>query len=89
MYATFSRFEIQLTKAHAESAGHAGECDAAVAALSKAPAIARQLRKLDPDAVRAELRGYGAWDEGELADHGQNLQRVLWLAAGSVTWEDV
>jgi hypothetical protein len=34
------------------------------------------------------LKQYGARDEAELADHEQNLQRLLWLAAGSVTEGD-
>ena len=27
----------------------------------------------------AMLRGYGAWDETELADHDANLDRLVWL----------
>jgi hypothetical protein len=26
------------------------------------------------------LRGYGAWDDDELADHDKNLNRLVWLA---------
>jgi hypothetical protein len=41
------------------------------------------------DRCRAELRRtlkeYGAWDATELADHDQNLQRILWLAAGDIS----
>ena len=28
---------------------------------------------------RAMLRGYGAWDDEELADHDENLNRLVWL----------
>lgn len=28
----------------------------------------------------AYLRGYGAWDDAELADHDTNLSRLVWLA---------
>lgn len=28
---------------------------------------------------RAYLRGYGAWDDAELADHDANLNRLVWL----------
>jgi hypothetical protein len=31
------------------------------------------------------LKEYGAWDRQELADHDQNLQRILWLAACDIT----
>lgn len=78
------RINLQITRAQAASASHQGQCDADVLALSKVPVIARQLRKLDPKLVAEELRGYGAWDETELTDHQQNLQRLLWLAAGDI-----
>jgi hypothetical protein len=86
MYWTSSsgRIELNLTKAQALSASHQGPCDADVLALSQAPAIRRQLSRLAPEALAAELRGYGAWEEIELADHAQNLQRVLWLACGDI-----
>jgi hypothetical protein len=87
MYALFNRFEIRMTLAQARSASHPGQCDADVAALARAPGIRRQLDALDPAHVRAELSEYGAWDDAELADHEQNLQRVLWLAAGNIAEE--
>jgi hypothetical protein len=76
--------ELQMTKAQAESASHQGQCDSDVRELSRVPKIARQLAKLDPAKLRSELKEYGAWDEAELADHDQNLQRILWLAAGDI-----
>lgn len=79
------RIELQMTKAQAHSAHHSGPCDDDVMTLSKNPVIARQLAKINPIALRAELREYGAWDAAELADHAQNLQRILWLAAGDIT----
>jgi hypothetical protein len=58
-----------------------------VRALSETPRIARQLAKITPEDARQELRGYGAWDDSELSDHAQNLQRILWLACGDITEE--
>ena len=84
MWASFNRFEIRLTKDQARSASHQGQCDDDVNALSEVPAIKRQLAKLDPADVAAELKEYGAWDQEELADHEQNLQRILWIAAGNI-----
>jgi hypothetical protein len=78
------RIELTMTLAQAQSASHQGQCDEDVRALSKVPVIRRQLAKIDPALLREELNGYGAWDEQELADHDQNLQRILWLAAGSI-----
>lgn len=79
------RIELKLTKAQAEACSHPGPCDDDVLALSQCPAIARQLRKLKPELLVAELSEYGAWDEVELQDHAQNLQRVLWIAAGDIS----
>jgi hypothetical protein len=31
--------------------------------------------------IREHLKGYGAWDAGELCDHRANLQRLLWVWA--------
>lgn len=89
MYWTSSsgRIELSITKAQARSASHPGQCDADVRALSQVPVIRRQLAKLDPADVRAELIGYGAWDDTELADHDANIQRLLWIAAGDITEE--
>ena len=78
------KIELQMTLEQARSASHQGQCDNDVRDLSKVPAIARQLAKIDPAILRDELREYGAWDENELADHDQNLQRLLWLAAGDI-----
>jgi hypothetical protein len=42
------------------------------------------LERIDAEALRKELREYGAWDDQELTDHEQNLQRILWIAAGDI-----
>ena len=78
------RIELKMTLKQAEMASHQGECDDDVHFLSKLPSIARQLAKIDAGVLRAELEEYGAWDETELANHDQNLQRILWLAAGDI-----
>ena len=83
-YSHFERFELELSYEDALSASHQGSCDDDVRALSETAYVRAQLDKLDPDKVRAELKGYGAWDAEELADHEQNLQRILWLAAGHI-----
>lgn len=85
-YSTSSgRIALQITKSQAMGASHQGQCDADVLALSKVPAIARQLAKLDPALVAEELKEFGAWDEAELSDHAQNIQRLLWTACGDIT----
>ena len=79
---------LTMTLEQAQSASHQGACDADVKALSEVPAIAAQLATFDPAEVAQDLREYGAWSTDELADHDQNLQRLLWLAAGNIREED-
>ena len=83
------RIEIGMTMDDAKSAAHQGQCDEDVLASSKVPEIERQLEAIDPTVLVRELREYGAWDENELADHRQNLQRILWLACNDITEEAV
>ena len=88
MWTSFNRFELNITKAQVLATWHPGAMDDDIAALAKVPGIARQLKKLDPEQVRAELAEYGAWNEEELRDHAQNLQRVLWLGVCDI-WEEL
>lgn len=78
------RIELNITKAQASMGHHQGQCDADVKALSEVPAVRRQLAKIDPATLAAELKEYGAWDDSELADHDQNIQRILWIACGDI-----
>ena len=88
MWAAFNRFALNITKAQVLRAYHAGAMDNDIMFLSKVPGISRQLKKLDPEQVRAELAEYGAWNEEELQDHAQNLQRVLWIGVTDL-WEEL
>lgn len=78
------RIELAMTLEQAQSASHQGQCDDDVRALSAEPAIAAQLEAINPQLLIDELREWGAWDDEELADHDQNLQRLLWLAAWDI-----
>jgi hypothetical protein len=86
MNAYFNRFDITMTRAQALSCSQPGR-DAApnIGILLKDPRIARQARKLDPAALRAELAEWGAWADAELTDHDANIRRIFWLAAGNIT----
>lgn len=81
--------EIEMTLEQARSATHPGPCDSDVSVLSQDPDIKKQLDEIDPSQLYAELAEYGTWDEVELQDHAQNLQRILWLAAQQITEEYV
>lgn len=76
--------ELGLTERQVLSVPRSGPADDAILALSKEPDVAAQLAKINPQKLVHELRGYGAWSGEELADHQQNLQRILWLAVGDI-----
>lgn len=78
------RLNLRLTDEQARGASHQGQCDDDVLALSQDPGIASQVAQWPADTLRAELREYGAWSDAELQDHAQNIQRMLWIAAGDV-----
>jgi hypothetical protein len=79
------RIDLRMTMEQAESASHSGDCDEDTRKLSKLPAIAEQLEKIDRSILSSELREYGAWGTEELSNHDENLRRILWLAACDVT----
>lgn len=86
--ATFNRFEISMTMEQAESCSHPGDCMADVKRMMHDPEIKRQVNHISPDAIRKELKEYGAWDEEELKDEEANKQRILWIAAGNIVEEN-
>ena len=83
--AMFERFEIELPPEAVADCSHAGPCDIDLdfwAPLTPRPA------EVTPEKLAAELKSYGAWDQEELADDGQNWKRIVWLAAGNIKDED-
>jgi hypothetical protein len=84
-----SRISLKMTLAQARAASHQGSCDDDVRWLSQQPTIVAQLDKIDPDLLANELSEYGAWDDIELKNHDQNLQRLVWLASADIVDENV
>ena len=81
------RIELQMTLEQAQSVNHQGQCDEDVLYLSRVTEIKIQLDAIDAGTLASELKEYGAWDENELADHAQNLQRILWIAGCDIVEE--
>jgi hypothetical protein len=85
MWATFNLgIEINLTMKQASQGSHQGACDMDIKDLRNVPSIKRQLNKLDSELLKRELKEYGAWDETELSNHDENLDRILWIACGDI-----
>lgn len=77
--------ELRMSTKDAESVSHSGKCDNDVAILSQKKYIQRQIKALNPEALAKELKEYGAWDENELANHNDNITRILWIAGGDIS----
>lgn len=74
----FERFVIDLPDEAVRECSRSGAVDAEVtywAARIERPA------ECSPDALRAELREHGAWDDSELSDDAANWERIVWIAA--------
>jgi hypothetical protein len=84
MHAYFNRFIISMKKTQAAGASHQGQCIDDVRDLLENKSIERQLNKIDPDDIRAELEEYGAWEREELSDNAANRERIIWIAAGNI-----
>lgn len=87
MFATFNRFELQITVPQALKGSHQGFCDDDIKGLLKLYPIRKQFKKIDPEKIKEELKEYGAWDDEELKDVEQNQARILWIACGNIVEE--
>lgn len=76
--------EFELTIDDALSVSGPGDATSNVDALMRVPYVREQLDKIDPEELRRELEGYGAWGEEELADHEENLRRFVWVAGNNI-----
>ena len=46
--------------------------------------LSEQTYLWDAEDLRAELDESGAWDDEELSDHEENIERMIWIACGDV-----
>lgn len=82
--AQFERFALTLPAEAIAACSHPGDCGPDVEAW--APEIDRPA-EITPEALRAELEEYGAWDDAQLADDNANWERIIWIAAGNLREE--
>jgi len=78
------RIELNLSLEHAARGYHSGSCDQDIAALMQLPEISGQLSALNPRLVADILQEYGGWEPAQLANHVDNLERLLWIACGDL-----
>jgi len=76
---------LNITKAVANECSRSGDNEYSVNYYMNLPKYKKQLLKLDKEQVRNELNEYGAWEDDELENHEDNLQRLFWLACGNIS----
>ena len=57
-----------------------GKCDDFIKEAREYDEVKEELAKIDPEQLRKELYEYGAWDDEQLSNHEDNLDRILWVA---------
>lgn len=75
---------LNITKKLAAIGYHSGNCSEDIQRISELPEIKRQLKKINPEQLKKELYDYGAWDDQQLNNHDENIQRILWIACGDI-----
>jgi hypothetical protein len=75
---------IELPYDVVHNCSHSGPCDEDVKRAMKLPEVQSELSKINPDQLIKELSEYGAWEPYQLANHNDNLERILWIAAGNI-----
>lgn len=79
--AIFNRFTLDLPNRCVEECSAQGACDDAVSYWNRLDPVTKGLDGIDPEAIRAELKEYGAWNTEELANDDDNRLRIIWIAA--------
>ena len=75
---------LNITKAVAFECSKSSNNEDSVNYYMNLPKYRRQLNKLDREQVRAELNDLGAWEDEELENHEDNLQRLFWLKCSDI-----
>ena len=75
---------LNITKVVANECSKSGDNEYSVNYYMNLPKYKKQLLKLDKEQVRKELNDLGAWDDDELENHNDNLQRLFWLSCGNI-----
>jgi len=85
MFATFNRFELEMTLVQALSVSKGGpDATEKVEVVLQDKKIAAQLDAIGFENIRDELKEYGAWNDDELTDDDANCTRIVCIAGGNI-----
>ena len=76
----FNRFVLHLPYGAVDECSGPGRKDEAVSYWTQKVFNLKANADITEEALRRELREYGAWEEAELRDHNENERRIVWIA---------
>lgn len=76
---------LNITKTVANECSRSGDNEYSVNYYMNLPKYKKQLNKLDKAQVRAELNDLGVWEDDELDNHEDNLQKLFWVSCGNIS----
>lgn len=76
--------ELELKVSTIDACSSSGPCLTAVQLELEEEYIQDQVKDIDPELLRRELSEYACWDEYDLTNHEENLEKLLWIASGDV-----
>ncbi len=76
---------LNITKAVAIECSKSGSNEYSVNYYISLPKYKRQLAKIDKTELVKELNDLGVWEDFELENHNDNLQRIFWLSCGNIS----
>lgn len=77
--AIFNRFTFELPYECVMNCSGPGQKDESVEYWAKKLKL-----EIDPKKLASELKEYGAWNGTELADHDENIRRIIWIGACNI-----
>ena len=75
---------LNITKAVANECSKSGNNENSVNYYINLPKYKKQLDKIDKEELKQELNDIGVWEDEELENHNDNLQRIFWLSCGRI-----
>ena len=83
--AMFERFELELTLEDALYCSQPGvDAESMVNETMQLEYVSTQLDTISMQSMIDELYEYGAWELSELQNRHDNMQRLVWIAAGNI-----
>lgn len=75
---------LNITKAIASECSCSGNNEDSVNYYMNLPKYRKQLLKIDKEELKNELNDFGCWEDDELENHEDNLQRIFWISCGNI-----